>query len=153
VLSEPAPFLRDPLIKIPSGTTDKIHDHNDYPPYHIPHQKHTVSYFTSLTLISEPPTFLTRGGVPGSYDRTYQLFTTKKTTATTTELSRRNNTTGRGYHHATSSASRGSPPARWCVCRSQELAGGEYYSAASSRSKVGLVLSPILTQAPGRCLC
>jgi hypothetical protein len=70
MLSEPAPFLRDPLIKKPSGTTDKIHDHSDYPQYHIPHQKHTVSYFTSLTLISEPPTFLTRGGgVPGFYDR------------------------------------------------------------------------------------
>jgi hypothetical protein len=61
MLSEPAPFLRDPLIQKPSGTTDKIHDHYDYPPYHIPHHKHTVSYFTSLTLISEPPTFLTRG--------------------------------------------------------------------------------------------
>jgi hypothetical protein len=62
MLSEAAPFLHDPLIKKPSGTTDKIHDHNDYPQYHIPHQKHTVSYFTLLTLISEPPTFLTRGG-------------------------------------------------------------------------------------------
>jgi hypothetical protein len=62
MLSEPAPFLRDPLIKKPSGTTDKIHNHNDYHPYHTTHQKHTVSYFTSLTLISEPPTFLTRGG-------------------------------------------------------------------------------------------
>jgi hypothetical protein len=28
----------------------------------VPHQKHMVSYFTSLTLISEPPAFLTRGG-------------------------------------------------------------------------------------------
>jgi hypothetical protein len=72
MLSEPVPFLRDPLIQKPSGTTDKIH----YPPYHIPHQKHTVSYFTSLTLISEPPTFLTqwgssrvlRQGVPAFYD-------------------------------------------------------------------------------------
>jgi hypothetical protein len=73
MLSEPAPFLRDPLIQKPSGTTDKIHD----PPYHIPHQKHTVSYFTSLTLISEPPTFLTRRAgtrilrrsVPAFYDK------------------------------------------------------------------------------------
>jgi hypothetical protein len=72
MLSEPAPFLRDPLIQKPSGTTDKIHG----PPYHIPHQKHTVSYFTPLTLISEPPTFLTRGwgtrvlrqSVPAFYD-------------------------------------------------------------------------------------
>jgi hypothetical protein len=72
MLSEPAPFLRDPLIKKPSGTTDKIHDHNDYPPYHISHKKHTVSYFTSLTLISEPPTFLTRGGG-------YQGLTTGRT--------------------------------------------------------------------------
>jgi hypothetical protein len=72
MLSEPAPFLRDPLIQKPSGTTDKIHD----PPYHIPHQKHRVSYFTSLTLISEPPTFLIRGAgnrvlrqsVPAFYD-------------------------------------------------------------------------------------
>jgi hypothetical protein len=73
MLSEPAPFLRDPLIKKPSGATDKIHDHNDYPPYQIPHQKHTVSYLTSLTLISEPPHLLnTRGGgVPGSYGRVY----------------------------------------------------------------------------------
>jgi hypothetical protein len=62
MLSKPAPFLPDPLIKKPSGTTDKIHSHNDYPPYYIPHQKNTVSYFTSLTLISEPPTFLTREG-------------------------------------------------------------------------------------------
>jgi hypothetical protein len=94
MLSEPAPFLRDPLIKKPSGTNDKIHDHNDYPPYHIPHQKHTVSYFTSLTLISKPPTLLTQGGgVPGSYDRAYQRFAMKtKTTWTATELSRRNNT-------------------------------------------------------------
>jgi hypothetical protein len=77
MLSEPAPFLRDPLIQKPSGTTDKIQNHSDYPPYHIPHQKHTVSYFTSLTLISEPPTFLTRGGgirvlrqgVPAFYDK------------------------------------------------------------------------------------
>jgi hypothetical protein len=58
MLSDPVPFLRDPLIQKPSRTSDKIH----YPPYHIPHQKHTVSYFTSLTLISEPPTFLTLGG-------------------------------------------------------------------------------------------
>jgi hypothetical protein len=72
MLSEPVPFLRDPLIQKPSGTTDKIH----YPRYHIPHQKHKVSYFTSLTLISEPPTFLTRGAgtrvlrpsVPAFYD-------------------------------------------------------------------------------------
>jgi hypothetical protein len=96
MLSEPAPFLRDPLIKKPSGTTDKIHDHNDYPPYHIPHQKYTVSYFTSPTLISDPPTFFIRGGggVPGSYDRGYQLFTTKTTTWTTTmmDLSQQNNT-------------------------------------------------------------
>jgi hypothetical protein len=63
MLSKPVPFLRVPVIKQPSGTTDKIHDHNDYPPYYIPHKKHKVSYFTSLTLISEPPTFLTRGGV------------------------------------------------------------------------------------------
>jgi hypothetical protein len=62
MLSEPAPFLRDHLIKKPSGTTDKIHGHNDYPPYYIPDQKHMLSYFTSLTLISEPPTFLTWGG-------------------------------------------------------------------------------------------
>jgi hypothetical protein len=77
MLSELAPFLRDPLIEKPSGTTDKINDNYDYPPYHIPHQKHAVSYFTSLTLISEPPTFLTRGGggirvlrqsVPAFYD-------------------------------------------------------------------------------------
>jgi hypothetical protein len=53
----------------------------------------------------------------------------------------------------TSCASRGSPSASWSVCWSLGLAGGEYYSAASSGSKVGLVLSPILTQAPGRCLC
>jgi hypothetical protein len=58
MLSGPTPFLRDPIIQKPSVTTDKIH----YPPYHIPHQKHTVSYFTSLTLISEPPTLLTGGG-------------------------------------------------------------------------------------------
>jgi hypothetical protein len=72
MLSEPVPFLRDPLIQKLSGTTDKIH----YPRYHIPHQKHKVSYFTSLTLISEPPTFLTRGwgtrvlrqSVPAFYD-------------------------------------------------------------------------------------
>jgi hypothetical protein len=56
------PISPRPLIKKSSATTDKINDHNDYPPYHIPHKKHTVSYFTSLTLISEPPTFLTRGG-------------------------------------------------------------------------------------------
>jgi hypothetical protein len=76
MLSKPAPFLRDPINQKPSGTTDKIHDHNDYPPYHIPHKKHTLSYFTSLTLISKPPTFLTRGGctrvlrqgVPAFYD-------------------------------------------------------------------------------------
>jgi hypothetical protein len=70
MLSEPAPFLRNPLIQTPSETTHKIHDHNYYPPYHIPHKKHTVSYFTSLTLISEPPHLLnTRGvGVPWFYD-------------------------------------------------------------------------------------
>jgi hypothetical protein len=62
MLSESAPFLHDPLIEKPSGTTDKIHNHYDYPPYHIPHQKHKVSYFTSLTLISEHLTFLSRGG-------------------------------------------------------------------------------------------
>jgi hypothetical protein len=76
MLSESAPFLRDPLIPKPPGTTAKIHDHSDYPPYHIP-QTNTVSYFTSLTLISEPPTFLARGGggtrvlrrgVPAFYD-------------------------------------------------------------------------------------
>jgi hypothetical protein len=78
MLSEPAPFLRDPLIQKPSGTTDKIHDHNDYHPYHIPHKKRTVSYFTSPTLKLSPPTFFTRGGgyqgfrtgrgVPAFYD-------------------------------------------------------------------------------------
>jgi hypothetical protein len=154
MLSEPAPFLRDPLIKKPSGTTDKIHDHNDYPLYHIPHQKHTVSYFTTLTLISEPPTFLTRGGVPGLYDRAVSRRKQRRRRRRRRRSYRGEITRGRGYRHAiTSSASRGSPPARWCVCRSLGLAGGEYYSAASSRSKVGLVLSPILTQASGRCLC
>jgi hypothetical protein len=72
MLSEPVPFLRDPLIQKPTGTTDKIH----YPHYHIPHQKHKVSYLTSLTLISEPPNFLTQGAgtrvlrqsVPAFYD-------------------------------------------------------------------------------------
>jgi hypothetical protein len=153
MLSEPTPFLRDPLIQKPSGTTDKIH----YPPYHKPHQKHTISYFTSLTLISEPPTFLTRGGG-------YQGPTTGRTSVLRRKRRRGRRRRGRsyrdeitrgcGYRHAiTSSASRGSPPARWCVFRSQGLAGGEYYSAASSRSRVGLVLSHILTQAPCRCLC
>jgi hypothetical protein len=33
MLSEPAPFLLDPLIQKPSGTTHKIHNHNCwYPP-------------------------------------------------------------------------------------------------------------------------
>jgi hypothetical protein len=147
MLSEPVPFLRDPLIKKPSGTNDKIHDHNDYPPYHIPHKKHTLSYFTSLTLISEPPTFLTRGGG-------YQGFTTGRTSVLRRRRRGRRRsyhdeiTRGRGYRHATSCVLRGSPPDRWSVCWSQGLAGGEYYSAASSRSKVGLVLSPIRTQAP-----
>jgi hypothetical protein len=66
------PISPQPLIPKPSGTTAKIH----YPPYHIPHQKYMVSYFTSRTLISEPPTFSTRGwgtrvlrqGVPAFYD-------------------------------------------------------------------------------------
>jgi hypothetical protein len=89
MFSEPASFLRDPLIQKPSETTHKIHDHNYYPPYHIPHKKHTVSYFTSLTLISKPPTFLTRGGVPGFYDRAYQRFTTKTTTMWTKTLNTR----------------------------------------------------------------
>jgi hypothetical protein len=87
------PISPRPLIKKTSGSTDKIQDHKDYPPYHIPHQKHKVSYFTSLTLISKAPTFLTRGGVPGSYDRANQRSTTKTTTTTTTtELSWWNNT-------------------------------------------------------------
>jgi hypothetical protein len=118
MLSEPVPFLRDPLIQKPSGTTDKIH----YPPYHIPHQKHTVSYFTSLTLISEPPAFLTRGGG-------YQGPTTGRTSVLRRKRRGRGRgrrrrrrsyhdeiTRGRGYRHAiTSSASRGSPPARCYV--------------------------------------
>jgi hypothetical protein len=62
LLSKIAPFIRDPLIQKLSETIDKIHDHNDYPPYHIPSKKQNVSYLTSLTLNSEPPTFLTRGG-------------------------------------------------------------------------------------------
>jgi hypothetical protein len=140
MLSEPAPFLRDPLIKKPSGTTDKIHDHYDYPPYHIPHKKHTVSYFTSLTLISEPPTFLTHGGG-------YQGLMAGRTSVLRRKRRRRGRrrrrsyhdeiTRGRGYRHAISSASRGSPPARWSVVWSQGLAGGEYYSAASSGPKWG----------------
>jgi hypothetical protein len=99
MLSEPAPFLRDPLIQKPSGATDKIHDHNDYPPYQIPHQKHTVSDFTSLTLISEPPTFLTRGGG-------YQGITTGRTSVLRRKRRRRGRsyrdgiTRGRGYRRA-----------------------------------------------------
>jgi hypothetical protein len=50
-------------------------------------------------------------------------------------------------------ASRGSPPASCSVCWYQGLACVECYSAASFGSKVGLVLSPIMTQAPGSCLC
>jgi hypothetical protein len=41
----------------------------EYPQYNTTTAKNHVSYFTSLTLISEPPTFLTRGGgVPGFND-------------------------------------------------------------------------------------
>jgi hypothetical protein len=100
MLSEPAPFLRDPLIQKSSGTTDKIH----YPPYHIPHQKHKVSYFTSLTLISEPPTFLTRGWG-------YQVPTTERTSVLRRKRRKRRRrrrgrsyrneiTRGRGYRRA-----------------------------------------------------
>jgi hypothetical protein len=140
MLSEPAPFLCDPLIKKPSGTTHKIHDHNDYPPNHIPHKKHTVSYVTSPTLISEPPTFLTRGGggtrvllqgVPAFYDENDDNNDDVDDGAITTKL-----------HEdvviiTLQRALRGSPPARWSVVWSQGLAGGEYYSAASSGPTCG----------------
>jgi hypothetical protein len=72
MLSEPVPFLRNPL----SQNLQELLIRYTAPPYHIPNQKHTVSYFTSRTLISEPPTFLTREwgtrvlrkGVPAFYD-------------------------------------------------------------------------------------
>jgi hypothetical protein len=97
MLSEPAPFLRDSLIQKAPGTTDKIH----YPRYHIPHQKHKVSYFTSLTLISEPPHLLnTRVG--------YQGLTTERTSVLRRKRRRRRRrrsyhneiTRGRGYRRA-----------------------------------------------------
>jgi hypothetical protein len=105
MLSETAPFLRDPLIKKPSGTTDKTHDHNDYPPYHIPHQKHTVSYFTSLTLISKPLTFLTRGGgIRVLRQRTSVLQRKRRRRRRGRGRQRRSyhdeRTRGRAYHHA-----------------------------------------------------
>ena len=61
LLSEPIRFLRSPLIQKTLNTTHKTHDSEQYPPYHAPHKKHFLSYFTPPTLISEPPTFLTRG--------------------------------------------------------------------------------------------
>jgi hypothetical protein len=72
MLSEPVPFLRNPLFQKPSETTHKIYDHNYYTRYHTRTVKNRVSYFTSLTLIFEPPTFLTRGGG-------YQGFTIVRT--------------------------------------------------------------------------
>jgi hypothetical protein len=61
MLSEPAPFLREPIIQKLSETTQKIHDHN----YYTCTVKNRASHFTLLTLISEPPTFLTQGGYQG----------------------------------------------------------------------------------------
>jgi hypothetical protein len=65
-------------------------------------KKHTVSHFTSPTLISETPTFLTRGGG-------YQDFTTGRTSVLRRKRRRRGRrlrsygdkiTRGRGYRHA-----------------------------------------------------
>jgi hypothetical protein len=104
MLSEPDPFLRDPLIQKHLGTTDKIHDHNDYPSYHIPHKKHMVSYFTSLTLISETFTFFTRGGgVPGFYDGRTRVLRRKRKRQRRGRRRRSYRgeiTRGRGYRHA-----------------------------------------------------
>jgi hypothetical protein len=52
MLSEPDPFLRDTLIQKPSGTTNKIHDHNDYPQYHIPHKEEGNTLLTLLHTIT-----------------------------------------------------------------------------------------------------
>jgi hypothetical protein len=57
--SEYAPFLRYPLIQKHSETTHNIYDPGYYPSHYSPAKKNRIS---------EPPTFLTRGG--------YQVFTT-----------------------------------------------------------------------------
>jgi hypothetical protein len=132
MLSEPAPFLRDPLIQKPSETTHKIQDHIYYTPSHTPHKKHHASYFTSLTLISSPPPSQHEGGTRVLRRRRGRRGRGR----------RRRRRGRRGYHRATICASRGSPTVTWSVYQrlgalgwSHGLAGGEYYSAASSGSK------------------
>jgi hypothetical protein len=76
MLSERAPFLHGPFIKKPSETTDKIQDHDTTLPIIYPIRNIRYLISPSRTLISEPPTFLTRGwgtrvlrqGVPAFYD-------------------------------------------------------------------------------------
>jgi hypothetical protein len=83
----------DPIIQKSSETTHKIHDHNYYTQYHRRTAKNHVSYFTSLTLISEsPPSEHEGGGNRG--------FTTTTTRRRTGGGYRGAITRGRGYRRA-----------------------------------------------------
>jgi hypothetical protein len=97
MLSEPAPFLRNPLSQNLQELLIR------YRIMTLPSLSYTRSETYGILFHLADPDFRAphllnmRGGAPESYDRAYQLSTTKTTTTmtttmTTTELSRRNNT-------------------------------------------------------------
>jgi hypothetical protein len=104
MLSEPAPFSCDPLIKKSSGTTDKMYTTITttlHIIYYTPSETHCILFHLADPDFRAPHLLNTRGEVPGFYDRAYQRFTTKTTTTTTTrELYHDETTRGRGYRHA-----------------------------------------------------